>query len=155
MSTIEMPKTQPKFSFVDEYPAAPAEAAAKHFLARLSVETDVSDVVTDLERGNPNLIVLDVRSAEDYEICHVPGAVSLPHRQINAQTTARFSKDATLVTYCWGPACNSATKAAAKLSALGFRVKEMLGGIEYWRNEGCDVEGTLGSEAPLFWKHSA
>jgi hypothetical protein len=28
-------------------------------------------------------------------------------------------------------------------------VKEMLGGIEYWRKEGNEVEGTLGQEAPL------
>lgn len=154
MSTTDIPRAQPKFSFVDEYPPAPVEAATRHFLARLSVETDVSDVVADLGRGNRNLVVVDVRSPEDYELCHVPGAVSLPHRKINAQTTAQFSKDATLVTYCWGPGCNSATKGAAKLSALGFRVKEMLGGIEYWRNEGCDVEGTLGDQAPLFWKHT-
>lgn len=51
--------------------------------------------------------------------------------------------------YCWGPACNGATKAAAKLSTLGFRIKEMLGGIEYWRKEGGPVEGTLKEQASL------
>ena len=54
-----------------------------------------------------------------------------------------------LVVYCWGPACNAGTKACAKLSELGFRVKEMIGGIEYWRHEGLQVEGTLGHKAPL------
>ena len=50
----------------------------------------------------------------------------------------------------WKPAIAAgATKAAARLSALGFRVKEMLGGIEYWRKEGFEVEGTKGTEAPL------
>jgi rhodanese-related sulfurtransferase len=34
--------------------------------------------------------------------------------------------------YCWGPGCNGATKAAMQLSALGFPVKEMIGGMEYW-----------------------
>jgi hypothetical protein len=29
----------------------------------------------------------------------------------------------------------------------------MIGGIEYWRHEGCPVEGTLGDQAPLHWKH--
>jgi rhodanese-related sulfurtransferase len=53
------------------------------------------------------------------------------------------------VVYCWGPACNAATKAAARLSALGFQVKEMIGGLEYWRHEGYAVEGALGNEAAL------
>jgi rhodanese-related sulfurtransferase len=53
-----------------------------------------------------------------------------------------------VVTYCWGPGCNAATKGAARLAALGFRVKEMIGGIEYWRREGHPVEGTEGDQAP-------
>lgn len=141
------------FSAVREYPPADPVEARRHFLARLSVETDPSDVVHDVTRGTGNLIVIDVRSPADYAACHVAGAVNLPHRQIAASTTAHFDRDAILVTYCWGPACNAATKAAAKLAQLGFQVKEMLGGIEYWRNEGCPVEGTLGADAPLFWRH--
>jgi rhodanese-related sulfurtransferase len=58
-------------------------------------------------------------------------------------------KEKVIVVYCWGVACNAATKAAMRLSALGFRVKEMIGGIEYWRREGGPVEGTLGEDAPL------
>ena len=46
-----------------------------------------------------------------------------------------------VVTYCWGPGCNGATKAALALSQLGYRVREMIGGIEYWIREGHPVEG--------------
>ncbi|MNI96727.1 hypothetical protein D3C73_1552420 [compost metagenome] len=53
--------------------------------------------------------------------------------------------------YCWGPACNGASKACARLAAAGYRVKEMLGGIEYWRKEGGPLEGRLRDEAPLYW----
>lgn len=139
------------FSFVREYPAADPAAAREHYLAKLSVETDVADLVVDLERGTGNLIVIDVRSPDAYGQCHIPGAINIPHRQINAESTKQFSKDALLVTYCWGPACNSATKGAAKLAALGFHVKELAGGIEYWRHESCPVESTLGENAPLYW----
>jgi rhodanese-related sulfurtransferase len=139
------------FSFVREYPAADPAAAHRHFLARLSVETDVADLVVDLERGTGNLVVLDVRPTEDHARCHIPGAISLPHRQISRETTAHIAADAMVVVYCWGPACNSATKAAARLAALGFQVKELLGGLEYWRHESCPVEGTLGEDAPLYW----
>jgi rhodanese-related sulfurtransferase len=136
------------FSFVREYAPADPRIAHRHFLAKLCLETDPADLVADLERGITNIVVVDVRSARHFAECHIPGAVNLPHRQINAETTRQFSREALLVTYCWGPGCNAATKAAAKLSALGFQVKELIGGLEYWRNEECPVEGTLGTRAP-------
>jgi rhodanese-related sulfurtransferase len=64
----------------------------------------------------------------------VPGALHLPHTEINAATTAALPHDKLLVVYCWGPGCNGATKAAMQLSALGFPVKEMIGGMEYWED---------------------
>jgi rhodanese-related sulfurtransferase len=140
----------PNFSFVLEYPPASPDAARVHYQARLAVETDPSDVHADLTRGHPGIIVLDARSAEAFAACHVPGAVSLPHRTISAETAAALPKDRVLVVYCWGPACNAATKACLKLSALGYRVKEMIGGIEYWRREGYAVEGTQAEVAPLY-----
>lgn len=155
MTTAARPKPAPTFSAVHEHPAAPPAEAQRHFLARLSVETDPSDLVHDLTRGTGRLVVLDVRSAADFERCHIPGARSLPHRQISEATTADIDRDAIVVTYCWGPACNAATRAAARLAALGFKVKELLGGLEYWRLEGCPVEGTEGADAPLHWRHEA
>lgn len=138
-----------RFSFVLETPAADPAAVQRHVTARLSLETDPADVWLDMQRGKRGFVILDVRSAEAYEQCHVPGALSMPWRTINETTTAELSKDDLLVVYCWGPGCNSATKAAGRLAGLGFRVKEMIGGIEYWRREGNPVEGTLGDKAPL------
>jgi rhodanese-related sulfurtransferase len=129
-------------SLVLETPAAPPETSNRHFVHKLTVETDPSDVKTDLDNGATGFVVIDARSADGYKKAHVPGAKSLPHWTINAETTAGLSKETLLVVYCWSPACNGATKACAKLSGLGFRVKEMIGGIEYWRKEGYPVEGT-------------
>ena len=144
-----MSSTTSHFSLVLETPPAGPEEAQRHFLAKLAVETDASDVMLDLQRGQNGFLLIDARSAQDFEECHIPGAVNLPYRKITAESTAQFSKELPIVTYCWSPGCNSATKAAARLSALGFQVKEMLGGIEYWRREGGPVEGTLGEQAPL------
>jgi len=137
------------FSLVLETPPARPEDAQRHFLAKLSVETDPSDVRLDMQRGQNSFILIDGRSAQDFDECHIPGAINLPYRKINAESTAHLSKAQPLVVYCWSPGCNSATKAAARLSALGFQVKEMVGGIEYWRREGGPVEGTLAEQAPL------
>lgn len=136
-------------SLVLQTSAATAEQATRHFLAKLSVETDVSDVWNDLQHGVTCFQIVDVRSEKAYLDCHVPGALSLPHPTISPETTAALDRDKLIVVYCWSPACNGATKGAAKLAALGYRVKEMLGGIEYWRREGHPVEGGLGAVAPL------
>ncbi|MFD0674691.1 rhodanese-like domain-containing protein [Cohnella sp. GCM10027633] len=134
-------------SLVLETPAASPEHTHRHYMNKLAVETDVSDVRYDMKNGVADFVLADVRSAQAYEECHVPGAINLPSSGISAETTAALSKEQLIVVYCWGPACNGGTKAAARLSALGFRVKEMLGGIEYWRKEGHDVEGTHGHSA--------
>ena len=51
-----------------------------------------------------------------------------------------------LVVYCWSPACNGATKAAARLHDEGRAVREMLGGFEYWVREGLPIEGAVGGD---------
>jgi rhodanese-related sulfurtransferase len=138
------------FSLVQETPAAVPEVASRHFLSKLAFETDPSDVKLDLHRGRMDFILLDTRDPENYAQCHIPGAINLSYRKISAETTAELPKDKLIVVYCWGVSCNASTKAAARLSALGYRVKEMIGGIEYWRIEGGEVEGTLGKDAPLY-----
>jgi rhodanese-related sulfurtransferase len=139
-----------RFSFVDEHPPAEPEQAGRHFLARLSVETDPADVRLDLERVPDRIQVIDARSPEAFDVCHVPGALNLPHRTIDEGTVSVLDRNRTQVVYCWGPGCNAACKAAARLAALGFRVKEMIGGLEYWRHEGHAVEGSEGAAAPMY-----
>ncbi len=129
--------------------AATQAEALQQFSAKLTLETDPSEVHFDMKNDVDDFILIDVRSEKHFEECHIPNAVSLPHSRISERTTGLFDKDKLIVTYCWGPACNGATNAALKFAKLGFAVKEMIGGIEYWRREGFDIEGTLGDEAPL------
>jgi rhodanese-related sulfurtransferase len=58
-----------------------------------------------------------------------------------ARDDDRVRRDETVqvVTYCWGPGCNGATRAALEFARLGYRVKEMIGGFEYWVREGLPV----------------
>jgi rhodanese-related sulfurtransferase len=122
-----------------DWSTTPADAAA-HFARRLAVETDVSDVHAALESGHPGFVLLDSRSAESWAQGHVPGAVHLPGREIAARAAAELDPAVPVVTYCWGPGCNGATRAALALAGLGFRVREMIGGFEYWAREGLPVE---------------
>lgn len=137
----ESTMTSPRTSLVLEtVPLPPAEAAAR-LRAQLAMTTDASDVQADLAAGAPGFVVIDARSAENYARGHVPGALSFPHRTITAETAARLVPPGTpVVTYCDGIHCNASTKAAAKLAALGYPVKEMLDGLEGWRRDGFPVE---------------
>jgi rhodanese-related sulfurtransferase len=121
---------------VREFDPATPEAARAHFEAKLAFETDPADLFADQHKGLSEVVVLDARSLEAFAAEHIPGAVNLPSRRITAETTVGFARDRLIVTYCWGPGCNGSTRAAARLAALGFQVKELIGGIEYWKREG-------------------
>ena len=120
-------------------PAADPGDAVDHFRSRLAFETDPSDLHADVESGVPGIVIVDARSREAFGRSHIPGAINLPHHEISADTTAGFDRGALYVTYCWGPGCNGSTKGALRLAQLGFRVKELIGGIEYWRREGYEL----------------
>ncbi|MFC4111511.1 rhodanese-like domain-containing protein [Nonomuraea zeae] len=120
-------------------------AALAHFAARLSFETDVSDVAADLAAAVPGLVVVDSRSKESWDQGHVEGALHLPTAEIGARAAGLIPGEATVVTYCWGPGCNGATRAALEFARLGYRVKEMIGGFEYWAREGFPVETGAGT----------
>jgi rhodanese-related sulfurtransferase len=119
-------------------PASPAQAAA-HYAARLSFETDVSDVHADLEAGVPGLVVVDSRSDVAWQQGHLPGAIHLPTSEVATRATDLIPDGAVVVTYCWGPGCNGSTRAALEFARLGHPVKEMIGGYEYWVREGFPV----------------
>ncbi|MCD9880643.1 rhodanese-like domain-containing protein [Streptomyces guryensis] len=121
-------------------PASPENAYAYFQGFRLACETDPFDVHHDLEEGVSGLVVLDVRRTAAYATEHVRGAVSLPHQDISHETVKELAPEPLYVTYGWGPSCNGGTRAAAKLSALGFKVKEMIGGFEYWKRGGYPTE---------------
>ncbi|MEV5430793.1 rhodanese-like domain-containing protein [Streptomyces sp. NPDC052701] len=127
-------------------PAAPAEAAA-YFRASLAFHTDVSDVAAALAAGgDPGFVVVDCRSTEAWDQGHVPGAVHLPTALVPERAGRLLDRSVPVVTYCWGPGCNGAARAALALAELGHRVKEMLGGFEYWVREGLAFETGQGQE---------
>ena len=115
---------------------ATAEQAVAHFAGRLRFETDVSDVHAELD----DLVVVDTRGDEAWVQGHLPGALHLPTREIAARAAQAVPAGVLVVTYCWGPGCNGATRAALEFAKLGYQVREMLGGYEYWVREGFPVQ---------------
>jgi rhodanese-related sulfurtransferase len=127
-------------SRVTEFAHAAPQDAAQHFARKLTYETDCADVWKAISGGNIDFLLVDCRTADSYAKAHLPSAISLPVAEITEERL-RDIPDIPLVTYCWGPSCNAATKGAMRLASLGRQVKEMIGGIEYWIREGHPTEG--------------
>lgn len=113
---------------------ANSQLANSFFTNKLAFETDCSDVYSDIKSDNNRYILLDVRSKEAFNKSHIITAINIPHNEINDISFNTYDTKTIFVVYCWGPGCNGATKAAIKISALGFTVKEMIGGIHYWED---------------------
>ncbi|AHL35038.1 rhodanese [Pseudomonas brassicacearum] len=130
-------------SLVREVPAAPSEIALQHFSSRLTFETDCSDVHASQQAGDVDFVLVDVRGPLAYERGHVPGAINLPTRTLTAEALAAYPKTTLFVVYCAGPHCNGANKAAVRLATLGYPVKEMIGGVMGWLDEGFRLNGLV------------
>ena len=125
---------------VRQFPAAASPDAVCHFGSRLGFETDCWDVHASLVAGAPDFVLVDVRSPEMYAKSHVPGAVNIPYGKMIASYMDRYAKDTLFVLYCAGPHCNGANKGALRLAQLGYPVKEMIGGMTGWADEGFSFE---------------
>ncbi len=112
----------------------------RHYQAKLEYEIDPWDLNEALGRGD-RILLVDTRSPEAYRRGHIPGALNIPHRTMSNATTAHLAKGDLIVTYCDGIRCNGSTKGALNMLQLGFRVKELIGGLDCWRYDGYPVDG--------------
>jgi rhodanese-related sulfurtransferase len=117
--------------------------AARRFAAKLQFETDPSDVKAALDAGE-RFVLVDSRGAAAWVQGRVEGAIHLPTAQIAERAGDLIPDGTPVVVYCWGPGCNGSTRAALQFSLLGYPVKEMIGGYEYWAREGLPIRDDSG-----------
>jgi rhodanese-related sulfurtransferase len=124
---------------------APAidSSAIEYFAAKLRYETDPSDVAVALAAGE-RFAFVDTRGHTSWHQGRARGAVHIPRAEIAERAPAEIPLDVPVVVYCWGPACNGATRSAIEFLKLGYTVREMIGGFEYWAREGLGVVDDLG-----------
>ena len=78
--------------------------------------------------------VVDVRQAEDYEISHIPSAISIPCDEMDKRLD-ELSKDEVTVVYCYNQQCHLGAKACLTLADYGYPVMLLEGGFKTWTED--------------------
>jgi rhodanese-related sulfurtransferase len=116
---------------------------AEYFIAKLTFETDASDVYA-AQKVEQGAVIVDVRSDEAWAQGRVAGAVHMHYSEIAERAPKEIPAGSAVVVYCWSPGCNAGAKGALEFARLGYEVREMIGGFEYWVREGYPVENAEG-----------
>lgn len=92
-----------------------------------------------LERSRTGTVtILDVRPEDEFALGHLPGALNIPLRELEARL-GEISRKREIVAYCRGPYCVLSYEAVAKLRARGFKVRRLEDGLPEWRAAGLPV----------------
>jgi rhodanese-related sulfurtransferase len=82
--------------------------------------------------------VLDVRPAEEYNAGHIPGAMSIPLKELQLHLSD-LPRDQEIVAYCRGPYCVLSVQAVEMLRAKGFKAVRIEEGIQDFRAMGFHI----------------
>jgi rhodanese-related sulfurtransferase/predicted transcriptional regulator len=109
---------------------AEVERASREYLGE-DVDTIGRDAL--IERlGRGDVVLVDVRPAEEYEAGHIDGARSIPLAELERRL-AELPPNAEIVAYCRGPFCAYAHEAVRQLRAGGRTARRLTEGWPEWR----------------------
>jgi len=84
------------------------------------------------------VLVLDVRPEKEFRAAHIPGAVSIPIKQLKRRLR-ELPRRREIIAYCRGPYCVYAKQAVSALSEKGYRARRLSIGLPDWRALGFPV----------------
>ncbi|MDQ2764688.1 MAG: metalloregulator ArsR/SmtB family transcription factor [Pseudomonadota bacterium] len=118
--------------------AAMERVIGAYFQARDELEpVAATELVARLEEGS--VVLLDVRPEDEYGLGHLPGALNIPLRELEARLSD-LPRDHEIVAYCRGPYCVLSFEAVAALRAKGFKVRRFEEGFPEWKAAGLPIE---------------
>jgi ArsR family transcriptional regulator len=86
-----------------------------------------------------DVTVLDVRPEDEFALAHVPGAINVPLKELEARV-AEIDPTKDIIAYCRGAYCVYSYEAVAKLRAKGFKIRRLEDGLPEWKAAGLPVE---------------
>lgn len=78
--------------------------------------------------------LIDVRRSEDFQIAHIPGAISIPKDEIENNFN-KISKEKVNVVYCYNQQCHLGATAALILAEYSYPVVLLEGGFQVWTED--------------------
>jgi rhodanese-related sulfurtransferase len=109
---------------------AEVERAAREYLGA-EVEAISREELVKRLRGN-DVVLVDVRPAEEFDAGHIGGAVSIPLDELD-ERLAELPADSEIVAYCRGTLCAYAHEAVRRLRAEGRSARRLEGGWPEWQ----------------------
>ncbi len=117
---------------------AEVEQIKRRFLeGKEGMEPVDRDALVELIREG-EVIILDVRPVEEYNAGHIPGALSIPLKELKLHL-AELPRDQEIVAYCRGPYCVLSVQAVEMLRAQGFSAVRLEEGIQDLRAIGFPI----------------
>jgi rhodanese-related sulfurtransferase/CBS domain-containing protein len=90
--------------------------------------------------------LVEVLPADEYAEEHLPGAINIPLKELDAGTAAQLDKSRPVIVYCWDYLCDMSPRAAARLDSLGFVAYDYAASKVDYLARGLPREGEKGSE---------
>jgi rhodanese-related sulfurtransferase/predicted transcriptional regulator len=109
---------------------AEVERAAHAYLGEEVERIGRGELLARLAEGE--VVLIDVRPAEEYAVGHIDGARSIPLEELE-QRLAELPEDAEIVAYCRGPFCAYAHEAVRRLRSAGRSARRLEVGWPEWR----------------------
>lgn len=103
-----------------------------------------AELAERLDEGD--LLMIDLRPTEEFEAAHIPGAVSMPARELEARM-GELPEDRTIVVYCRGPYCATAAQAVRMLRDRGYDVIRLEDSVLDWQALGMPVAAGMTDES--------
>lgn len=123
-----------------QLPHASPEQALGYFQNKLAFTTGPKEVEHMIDDEDP-ITIIDVRKPKDFAKGHVPHALSIPKEQWTSPAALeQLDRTKVNVVYCYSAVCHLAANFCAELASRGYRVMEMEGGMEAWKQNELDVE---------------
>lgn len=112
---------------LDQMAAHPGQLAA----------VDRRALMEQAQRGE--VVVIDVRPQDEFDVAHLPYARSMPLAEIGKRLAA-LPRDKEIVAYCRGPFCLLSDEAVALLRSHGYRARKVSDGVSEWQAAGLPLE---------------
>jgi rhodanese-related sulfurtransferase len=111
-------------------------------VALVHLATRIVDVKAVKELRDRGAQLVEVLPLEEYEELHLPGAVHLPLKELDAERARQLDKARPVIVYCWDALCDMSPRAAARLEQLGYDVYDYALSKVDWMAHGLPMEGT-------------